>query len=428
MRHLKVVLSIPQYKIRIATRQKWLADLKEFAASTDADLVVFPESFISRYFHEGTVESGNRILKKLAQDMDCAVISGFKTTDGFETALFYNPNPGRGETWQHLYYKHFLADKVAFELDDWESKVDEIFSPIRIKGQRLGVCVCYDMFWPAIIQAFENRGARVFIDLTGDNVVPHKWKTIVSGRSVESSSPFLCTMGYYHGWGGEAIALAFDRGLAMEMTLPGDEGAFESPVPPTFVCVAIPSVRTTDILPEKPYSGTWQNDITASLGTSARADIEIGRKGSRYIVSSHGKTCQIKKNEWSLIKGRHHKIALLCLGMEDLKDRSVLLRAAPSPFREADDVEHVVVYCGNNHSGLSQRDIISLASLRVIEHRIAALIMDGDCKEAIRQTKTKGVMRLEERNGLFGIRVNQMGRLLGPSVPEQYRDQYLSLI
>ena len=114
--------------------------------------------------------------------------------------------------------------------------------------------------------------------------------------------------------------------------------------------------------------------------------------------------------------------------MADLKDRSALLRMASNPFSDTEEAEHVVVYCGNNTSGLSQREIISLASLRVIEHRIAALIMDGNCKEAIRQTKTKGVMRLEERNGLFGIKINQMGRLWGPSMPEQYRDQYLSLI
>ena len=428
MTRLKVVLSIPQYRIWAGTRQKWLADLKEFASFADADLVVFPEDFISRYFHEGPVSEGNSILKKLAQDLGCAVISGFKTTDGFNTALFYNPNPGRGETRQHLYYKHFHADRSAFELDDWESKVGEMFSPIRIKGQRLGVCVCADMFWPAIIQAFENRGARLFIDITGDNVVRHKWQTIVSGRSVEASSPFLCTMGYYRGWGGEAIALAFDRGVAMELTMPGGERAFESAEPPAFACVEIPSERTTDILPEKPYSETWQRDVTASLGTGARADIEVEHKGSRYIVSSRGKTCQIRKNEWSLIKGRHHKIALLCLGMSDLKDRSALLRMASNPFSDTEEAEHMVVYCGNNTSGLSQQEIISLASLRVIEHRIAALVMAGNCKEVIRQTKMKNVMRLEERNGLFGIRINQMGRLLGPSVPEQYRDQYLSLI
>lgn len=164
------------------------------------------------------------------------------------------------------------------------------------------------------------------------------------------------------------------------------------------------------------------------MGAGACADIEVERKGKRHIVSSRGKTCQIRKNEGSLIKGRHFKIALLCLGMEDLKDRSALLRTAPSSFSDTEEAEHVVVYCGNNTAGLSQQEIISLASLRVIEDRIAALVMAGNYKEAIRQTKMKNVMRLEERNGLFGIRINQMGRLLGPSVPEQYRDQYLSLI
>jgi predicted amidohydrolase len=197
---LKVVLAVPQYEVKVDTGNLWLDGVGEFASRHDADLVVFPEAFIARYFGAGPLKRGKSILRDLARKYNRATLAGFTTDEGYETALYYNPHATSGETREHLQYKHVIADRVAFVHPRWKDKVEEWFSPIHLKGYRIGVCICYEMFLSPVIQALENRGAQMYIDLTGDNVQPHKWKAIVGGRSIEAQAPFLCTMGYFATW------------------------------------------------------------------------------------------------------------------------------------------------------------------------------------------------------------------------------------
>lgn len=427
---LKVVLTIPQYRVRRKARDKWMAEVGVFASDYDADLVVFPESFLSRYFGVRPLEGGQSLLKDLAMKYKTAVLTGFTTDKGYETALYCSPNPGPGETREHVNFKHAISDRVAFQLPDWDNEVEEMFAPIDLRGHRIGVCVCFDMFLPAVIQAIENRGASMFIDLTGDNVQPRMWQNVVGGRSLEAQAPFLCTMGYFATWPGKAISLAYDRGMAMEMTLADGTSAYITSVAPTCSLVTSPQDPLGPSL-DKDYSQVVSEDITIALGTGRNADIEITQGKGNIQVTSHGKGRVDRTNDWAYFRGSKHKLALLSLEIEDLRNRAILLQKLPKDFDRNDPVQHLVLYSGAGTAGLSRQEIVALASLRVIEHQVAILVLAGDIKEVLRPTNIQNIMRLAERNGLFGMKVQGMNNLKGPSFPEECADfpeQYLHLL
>jgi hypothetical protein len=286
------------------------------------------------------------------------------------------------------------------------------------------------MFVPLIVHVLEEKGADVFIDLTGDNVQPEKWKTVVGGRSLEAKSPFLCTMGYYATWSGRAISLAFDRGRPVSMALPDGSHSAESADPPTFSLVTLPADDLGQPM-KRSYSPSWEKDITVSLRTGKSADVEVRLLSGAVKITSRGKDVGEKSVGWTNLKGKRYRVALLSLGIKDIADRKVLLENLPEESARSETAQHLVLYSGKNSGGFSDLEISALASMRVLEHSIAVLVMAGDAREVFRQTKMRKIMRLQERDGLFGIKVKGMNNLKGPSFPEEcskYKEQYLSLL
>ena len=253
MRGLRVVLTIPQYRVNRSTKASWLDDVHRFTNYHQADLVVFPEGFLSRYFGRSKLEDGQVRIAEIAKRLNVAVLAGSTLSSGFEVALYINPKAQGGETHTHLQYKHVVSGHVAFELPDWTKRVGNMLSPISLKGFKIGCLNCYEMFVPLIVDTLEKNEADVYIDLTGDNVTPRMWKTMVRGRSVELGAPFLCTMGYYRTWPGKAISLAYDRGRAICMQLPDGSSAIESAEPPTFSLVSLPAGDSGKVTISKPY-------------------------------------------------------------------------------------------------------------------------------------------------------------------------------
>lgn len=430
MRQLKVMLTVPQYQIHGKTKTAWLNAAGKFASTNEADLVVFPEGFLARYYGSGTVEDGQALIRKIATKLGTAVLAGFKTDEGYETALYFNPKPERGETADHIHYKHVVSDRVAFKLPDWEKQVARMLRPISIKGVELGAVICYEMFVPLIVDVMEKNGADVFIDLTGDNVQPEKWKTIVGGRSLEAKTPFLCTMGYYATWPGKAISLAYDRGKPISMLRPDGSSSADSAEPPTFSLATLPSENLGPYL-ERGYSPSWERDITVSLGTGKAADIEVQRAHGGFRITSRGKTSGQKYGKWLYFDTKNYRVALLNLSIKDLSNRRILLENLPAEPALDKSTQHVVLYSGGNRGGFSDWEIAALASLRVLEHSVAVLVMAGAAREVFRQTKMRKIMRLQERDGLYGIKVKGMNNLKGPSFPKEcssHKEQYLSLL
>lgn len=430
MRDLKVVLTIPQYRVHKAKRASWLDEVGRFTSSSRADLVVFPEGFLSRYYGTGTLEAGQTLVAEIARRLHAAVLAGFQASNGFELALYFNPKPQSGETSSHLQYKHVVSNRVAFELPDWAERVGQMLRPISLKGFKIGCLNCYEMFVPLIVDALEKSGADAYIDLTGDNVPPGMWKTVVGGRSIETHAPFLCTMGYFRTWPGKAISLAYDRGKAIYMQRPDGSLSIESGEPATFSLVSLPASDSGPEISES-YPKSWGEDITVSLGTLKPADVEVEIVPGGYRVLSHGRSVTTKYGTWTKLTSRDSQVAFLSLSIEDLAQRRVLLERLPSDSGQKEPVKHLVMYYGKSTGGLSDREISTLASLRALEHSIAVLVMAGDSRRVYRQSRARTAIQVQERDGLFGIKANGTNNLQGPSFPEEcatYKTQYLSLL
>ena len=165
------MLCVPSYSYNT---EKWEKEIKEFSKKEKIDLIILPEGYIKCKFEQALEK-----VKNLSKKFNTAVLSGVETEEGYQIAVFYNLNPQKDETKEHIYIKHSTAYKLAYEYPEYQGKRDKMFDPILIKGRKLGVMICQDMFFPLIPHIMVKRGAEILIDLTGGNVIFQKWKNIV---------------------------------------------------------------------------------------------------------------------------------------------------------------------------------------------------------------------------------------------------------
>jgi len=155
------------------------------------DLVVFPEAYI-----RSDDEERRGLLGTLSTDLGANLLVGATESDengdwDWETLLLFRPGEiNKGET---LYYKHSTAQAVAFEFEDWNPERD--LATFIIKGTDIGCTICHDSYL-GLLQHYlvKNKGAKIWINPSYDNVVPQKWETIHRLRAVENGVLSLCTL------------------------------------------------------------------------------------------------------------------------------------------------------------------------------------------------------------------------------------------
>jgi predicted amidohydrolase len=160
MNSLKVALVVPDYSHSWDNDGQFrLSDLKQHCRAGEIDLVVFPESYECV-----PVAEAQKTVAAWASTLSVPVLMGVES-DGFQLAVYHNPQPERDDTYDHVYVKHSTAERLAYEWPDYQGASDAMFRPIRLKGKQLGVQICHDMFYGLIGQRLWRNGAHVLIDL-----------------------------------------------------------------------------------------------------------------------------------------------------------------------------------------------------------------------------------------------------------------------
>jgi predicted amidohydrolase len=413
---LRIALVVPDYRFdRDDDRQLGLSALRQKCHGREVDLVVFPESY-------GT-SAGD--VEQWAEDLGVAVLCGVHE-EGFEVAIYRNPRPRSGETAEHLYVKHSTALRLAYDWPGYKGPSDPMFDPVRLKRERIGVLICHDMFFglPAYVE--RARGATMFVDISGGDVNEAKWTNVVRGRSVELGSPFLCTMARLGG-AGKAVALAYNRLRRYEprydRTGAAAHGGF------SVIEVEANALAVADG-EDQAYTDKIYSDITVALGTSAEADISITAAGSTMTVVSKHRDL-LRRGAWVEVTVPVGRVGILLVPVERIDDGTLLHREEPGVG--AFD-HYIVAYVGAGCSR-SHSELLALAKLRAIEHRVGVVIFTGTVREVLKTNRYKNIQRFAEHEGRFGLNAEFLGGLWSTAssagtqgVPRDQFSKYLALL
>jgi hypothetical protein len=91
-----------------------------------------------------------------------------------------------------LYHKHSSSRFNAFFDDDWS--IEASFPIVDVKGVKVGFSVCHDSYVSLIPRVLKEKGAEVWVNISYQNVRPHKWQAVLHARAAENGFTAVCTL------------------------------------------------------------------------------------------------------------------------------------------------------------------------------------------------------------------------------------------
>jgi len=424
-RSLRIALVVPNDKYEFENeRHCRLKALRSACKAGDIDLVVFPEGYRRDEDRDGI----QTVADEWADRLGVPSIVGVGTGDGFQAAVYRNPTPAAGDTTSHVYVKHSTSDKVAFQWVDDQRKRQAMFEPIVLKGRKIAVQICHDMFFGLIGQRMRKAGADVFIDITGGGVNLRKWTNVIQGRSLELTSPFLCTMAKRGNDGsGASQAIAFHSGRCLKAGTRnvGSKGfgGYEVYTLPAGLFPGEGELAPDD----QAFTDKRYGDITVAVDSPKSADVQIESSSGAVRV---GKKQVVPSSAWCGLEKPVGRVGVLALPLSALSDGLALYKRIPEQGAFS---HHVVTYCAAEASD-SFEDLLALAKLRAIEHRIAVVLVAGGHRAVLKTNRYKNIQRFKEADGVFGLNAEFLGGTWSTAsstprmgIPEEFFPSYLSL-
>lgn len=157
----------------------------------DADLVVFPELFLSGYTTAGlddlAVDPGGREVERVARfarDNSTAVVFGApeRFGDGYaNSAMYLNRNGELGGIYRKTHL--FGSEREAYVPGDDLLVVD-------LEGVRTGLMICFDVEFPEVARALAQAGADLFVTISA-NMEPFErdHHVFATARAIENGLP-----------------------------------------------------------------------------------------------------------------------------------------------------------------------------------------------------------------------------------------------
>lgn len=417
MASLRILLAVPYYEDPV------LKELEDKIATVvdenSVDLVVLPEGYLDDVPLDYHIDE----VREYAGVFNTAILIGMSTVEGYEIASYYNPRPLNEDTNQHIYIKHSFAAKIAYEYENYEEEKSEMFNPIRINGYEIGVCICYDMFFPLIPTRYVDKGrnADIVIDLSYGRVIQSKWENIAAGRSLESRISFLCTMGYDPTFNkrGKSVSIAFNNGKRIEQMVgrlesDGLTKSLAGAEAPGFAIIDFP-VDEKHLKP-RPITDTYYKDtktrkagvdnISISLGKLTNADISLLNWGNQVIFRGDNTSYEVVKGRWyDKLYKEDKNLRIMVLDLPEIGNPFAITENLP-PDKNA---YHLVCYCSNDNAVYSSEEIYTLAKLRAIENRVAIACYTPSVNEVIRANYEKMTSRFREIDGIFEFKAIALG-------------------
>ncbi|NPA97266.1 MAG: carbon-nitrogen hydrolase family protein [Crenarchaeota archaeon] len=196
-----------------------LRRVEEVVRSYSGDLYIFPELYLSGYtckdlFYRialGIDSEPIERLRELSRERNCTIIVGFPEL--CELGYLYNSALIACKGVAHVYRKRHLPTFSMFNEHRWFKPFAGAIEPIDAEVARLGVAICYDMFFPEIFKTYALKGAEIIVVISAspDTSVP-LFHALARARAIETTTfvIWVNTAGVLDGatFGGGSLAVA----------------------------------------------------------------------------------------------------------------------------------------------------------------------------------------------------------------------------
>jgi predicted amidohydrolase len=196
-----VKAALAQLAPAVGKKESNLKAMAKVLADSEADLACFGELYLSGYMARDAIPRlaepvdgpSVKAVARLAAEHGTHVLFGMpeKAAKGrtlFNSAVLVAPD---GRTW--AYRKIYLANFGPFEENLWFGRGSELVLADTKIG-KLGLLVCYDMFFPELSKALALQGAEVIAAISaGPHTSRRFFDAILPARAIENATYVLYT-------------------------------------------------------------------------------------------------------------------------------------------------------------------------------------------------------------------------------------------
>ncbi len=220
-------VTIAQKEHKIGKKDKNLEIIQKTAKKIDTDLLIFPEMFLTGYtlrdrlWYESEPVPGpsSEKISSIASKNDMNIIFGMpekSIKDGrLRNSAILTTSEGKIHTYRKSYLPNFgpFEDKRYFHSDDEIPVFDTNFG-------RVGIVICYDVFFPELTKAISQKGADYIVVISASPSVTREYfESILPARAIETTSYILYSnlVGREESmffWGGAEIISPKGRSIA----------------------------------------------------------------------------------------------------------------------------------------------------------------------------------------------------------------------
>ncbi|UCD14356.1 MAG: carbon-nitrogen hydrolase family protein [Thermoplasmatales archaeon] len=181
---------------KIADKKSNLKIMEDYIKKTKADFYIFGEMFLSGYpcgdefrnLAETKQGPSIKCLKKIVKEKNCYLVFGMPLKDEKVEGLIYNsailihPN-GKVDNYNKRFLITFgpFEEKIFFD----EGEESNVF---ETKFGKIGLFICYDLFFPEITKALALQGADVLICISASPSTTRKYfEALLPARAIENT-------------------------------------------------------------------------------------------------------------------------------------------------------------------------------------------------------------------------------------------------
>lgn len=176
-----------------------LRTLVQRVEAAKADLCVFPELFLTGYFNRDLLRQLAepldgplvRELRGLARRTGSHVVAGMPRA-GEQRGVVHNSSvlaTPEGEV--HAYDKVYLPSFSVFEEDLYFGEGHRL-EVARTSLGKIGMCICYDLFFPEVTKALALQGADVITCISASPTISRTYfEQVLPARAIETTSFLL---------------------------------------------------------------------------------------------------------------------------------------------------------------------------------------------------------------------------------------------
>ena len=189
-------IAIISMRPKIGDKKTNLEKMKKYVGQKKADFYVFGETTLTGYTckdeHRNLAEkidgASIKYMKKIAKEKKVYIVFGMPLLDSKVNGLIHNaailihPN-GKVDS----YNKWFLPTFGAFEEKIFFDEGEDL--PVfKTKFGKIGMIVCYDLFFPELCKAYSLQGADIIICISAAPSVNRKYfEALLPARAIENT-------------------------------------------------------------------------------------------------------------------------------------------------------------------------------------------------------------------------------------------------